>query len=227
VQQESLSCVVRVDGLDAMHGHMRQGDDQEDQKLPAARGKERNSPNTCLEVIGVVANWKSSRTNIWSFCVTHNICCHTMCHNLECTLLEACYGHFYGYVKKNLNFRNIGETRPYRNVDGSNVHGCPGDTKEMKLCNTEGCPTWTDWTPWTQCSKSCGGGRRVRVRECALPKSLGKQLLAHFCPGDEKIIESCNDAACPKPTEWEGWGECSKSCGGGMRTRTRECVNFR
>ena len=30
-------------------------------------------------------------------------------------------------------------------------------------------------------------------RECALPESLGRQLLALFCPGDEKIIEDCNE----------------------------------
>ena len=33
-------------------------------------------------------------------------------------------------------------------------------------------------------------------RECALPESLGRQLLALFCPGDEKIIEDCNEQVC-------------------------------
>ncbi len=114
-----------------------------------------------------------------------------------------------------------------RNVNGTNLHGCPGDTWEMKACNTEGCPTWTEWTPWTACTKTCEGGKRVRTRECKVPASLGKQLLALFCPGKGKVIEDCNTDPCPKPTEWGGWGECSASCGGGTRRRTRECVNFR
>ena len=114
-----------------------------------------------------------------------------------------------------------------RNGNGTNFHGCDGDTWEMMPCNTENCPTWTQWTEWTQCTKTCAGGRRVRTRECTVPDSLPKQLLALFCPGDEKIIEDCNTEACPKPTEWSEWGECTVSCGGGTRRKVRDCVNSR
>ncbi|KAL5466910.1 hypothetical protein EMCRGX_G031072 [Ephydatia muelleri] len=27
-------------------------------------------------------------------------------------------------------------------------------------------PTWGEWSNWTECSRSCGGGRQSRVREC-------------------------------------------------------------
>ena len=114
-----------------------------------------------------------------------------------------------------------------RNGNGTNFHGCDGDTWEMKACNTENCPTWTQWTEWTQCTKSCEGGRRVRTRDCKVPDSLPKQLLAFFCPGDGKNIEDCNTDPCPVPSEWSEWGACSKSCGGGTRRKSRECVDSR
>lgn len=114
-----------------------------------------------------------------------------------------------------------------RNGNGTNLYGCDGDTWEMRNCNEHNCPTWTEWTEFTTCSKSCGGGRRVKTRECSLPPNIPAPALALFCPGDEKVIEDCNTEACPKPTEWSEWGECSVSCGGGLRQKTRECVNFR
>ena len=48
-----------------------------------------------------------------------------------------------------------------------------------------------------------------------------------FKSGDEEVIEDCNEKICPSPGQWSEWGECSKSCGGGTRTKTRECINQR
>ena len=61
-------------------------------------------------------------------------------------------------------------------------------------CNEEGCPTWTDWTPWSDCSSSCGGGRRVRARECRIPEEevQDEDAFVLICPGEEKNIEDCN-----------------------------------
>ena len=38
--------------------------------------------------------------------------------------------------------------------------------------------------------------------------------------GGEVQSASCNTHSCPK-CNWGPWGSCSKSCGGGSRTRTR------
>ena len=104
---------------------------------------------------------------------------------------------------------------------------CDGDRKEVRSCNTDACPVWTDWTEWTPCSVSCGGGKKVKTRECVLPKALGWERLQLLCPGDREVVSDCNSNPCPAPSEWSGWSECSKSCGGGTRTKIRECVNQR
>jgi hypothetical protein len=114
-----------------------------------------------------------------------------------------------------------------KNSQGTNDFGCDGDTWEMRACNEKDCPVWTDWTEWSPCTRSCGGGKKVKTRKCVLPESLGPERLRLFCPGDEEVIEDCNKSACPVPGEWSDWSECSKSCGGGMRTKARECVNQR
>ena len=100
------------------------------------------------------------------------------------------------------------------------VAGCSGQPAESRACNSQECPVWTAWTPWTQCTVSCGGGTRFKVRECVLPAVRGVQQ----CPGPDRLSENCNSAACPRLTEWGAWSECSRSCDGGKRTKRRQCV---
>ena len=59
----------------------------------------------------------------------------------------------------------------------------------------------------------------LKVRECILPKSESSG-----CEGEKEISESCNLENCPDWTPWTGWTPCTKSCGGGSKTRGRECV---
>ena len=110
---------------------------------------------------------------------------------------------------------------------GSNDYGCAGEPWEMRSCNDKDCPIWTDWSDWSPCTRSCGGGKRVKTRQCVLPETLGKEKLRLFCPGDEEVIEDCNTERCPVPGQWTEWSQCSKSCGGGTRTKVRECINRR
>ncbi len=67
----------------------------------------------------------------------------------------------------------------------------------------------------------------MKTRDCVLPKSLGLERLQLLCPGDREEVADCNGNACPLPSEWSDWSQCSKSCGGGTRNKVRECVNQR
>ncbi|KAI6192237.1 hypothetical protein M3Y97_00315500 [Aphelenchoides bicaudatus] len=55
---------------------------------------------------------------------------------------------------------------------------------------------WSEWLPWSQCSKSCGNARRKRRRECNNPKPQ----TGRFCQGKMVESEPCNLTKCPKAT---------------------------
>ena len=62
----------------------------------------------------------------------------------------------------------------------------------------------------------------VQVRQCTLPT----ERIAG-CQGEDKLTEECNPAACPSLTAWSEWSQCSASCGGGTRTKRRQCQHPR
>jgi hypothetical protein len=43
---------------------------------------------------------------------------------------------------------------------------------ERETCNTQKCPIYTEWSEWTECSVTCGGGQQSRSRSCVLPPIL-------------------------------------------------------
>ena len=87
------------------------------------------------------------------------------------------------------------------------------------------CPgEWQEWGQWSNCDRSCFDGVRVRERAC----SSGTPAL---CDGSERDMEVCNQDICydwttKGWTDWSAWGDCSKSCGGGVRERRRVCKNI-
>ena len=62
-------------------------------------------------------------------------------------------------------------------------------------CNSNSCPVWTEWSEWTVCSVTCGGGKRSKTRECVLPDGARSSDL--FCEGNGLMEEQCNTNKCP------------------------------
>ncbi|XP_072010680.1 SCO-spondin-like isoform X3 [Engystomops pustulosus] len=85
--------------------------------------------------------------------------------------------------------------------------------------------SWSLWTPWSECSESCGGGFQNRYRFCTEPSPSGGGLP---CEGPDREEQPCSLEPCPETGEWSTWSnwtECTKTCGEGVRLRSRTCNN--
>ena len=83
--------------------------------------------------------------------------------------------------------------------------------------------SWGAWNNWSQCSQTCGGGIKYRVRKC---DSAGGEE----CKGRNFDARICNNFQCKSTRTvngswggWSDWSQCSKSCGGGTEERDRSC----
>lgn len=51
---------------------------------------------------------------------------------------------------------------------------------------------WGEWGPWTECTRTCGGGVQTMDRECNNPAPLNK---GRYCLGEKTKIKLCNTQA--------------------------------
>uniref|UniRef100_A0A3Q2DPN2 ADAM metallopeptidase with thrombospondin type 1 motif, 18 n=1 Tax=Cyprinodon variegatus TaxID=28743 RepID=A0A3Q2DPN2_CYPVA len=122
--------------------------------------------------------------------------------------------------------------------------------KAQETCVLRRCPKndrlqWIP-TPWGECSRSCGSGIQRRELRCGERDSQGGyvQYPVRRCRNIAKpsvdLQQVCSRAPCPElPREASGrttfsggvsgwypspWQQCSVSCGGGVQTRTIQCL---
>mmetsp|Transcript_37944 Transcript_37944/g.95288 ORF Transcript_37944/g.95288 Transcript_37944/m.95288 type:complete len:1714 (+) Transcript_37944:79-5220(+) len=106
---------------------------------------------------------------------------------------------------------------------------CIGEIHETRGCDQDASKDsdcfFSQWTAWSACPVSCGGGQHSRSRHIqAHARGNGRH-----CEGAFLEAAACGDMECPggKPateceyTDWEEWDSCSKTCGEGTKTRTR------
>lgn len=104
---------------------------------------------------------------------------------------------------------------------------CPEKLQETKGCNTEPCSstycTLTPWSQWGACSHSCGGepGHQRRSRHIVDDEQCQASLAeTRRCPG----LTTCGTNDCLWG-QWSHWSECTTTCDGGQRARSREIVH--
>ncbi|CAD5120039.1 DgyrCDS8620 [Dimorphilus gyrociliatus] len=120
---------------------------------------------------------------------------------------------------------------------------CSGKGTTVRNCTFVPCPKtnsdgkWADWSIWSWCSKSCGGGQITRSRTCTDPVPSGKgkacdyskSFNGNLVPVDRQTeIKECAKQKCPVDgqwSEWAVWSRCSVLCGAGEKTRRRACDN--
>eukprot|EP00927_Polykrikos_kofoidii_P061549 TRINITY_DN56385_c0_g1_i1.p1 TRINITY_DN56385_c0_g1~~TRINITY_DN56385_c0_g1_i1.p1 ORF type:complete len:1627 (-),score=229.91 TRINITY_DN56385_c0_g1_i1:395-5275(-) len=100
---------------------------------------------------------------------------------------------------------------------------CTGVTLETKFCLPKNIPIVQDcefsaWTEWAACDFTLKQHGRVR--------NIVKQPSANglVCQGDLSQTEPCGDIVKPVDcafSQWMPWSGCSRTCGGGQRSRMR------
>ncbi|KAH0517467.1 A disintegrin and metalloproteinase with thrombospondin motifs 9 [Microtus ochrogaster] len=74
--------------------------------------------------------------------------------------------------------------------------------------------------PWGACSSTCAGGSQRRVVVCQDENGYPASDCVERIKPDEQ--RACESGPCPQ-WAYGSWGECTKRCGGGMRTRLVVC----
>ena len=76
---------------------------------------------------------------------------------------------------------------------------------------------------WSACSQPCGGGTKTRTNPVTVEPSGGGTA----CPFPREETRTCNTTECPidcvQDTS-QPWGQCSKPCGGGKRTKLQPII---
>ncbi|CAD5121248.1 DgyrCDS9780 [Dimorphilus gyrociliatus] len=95
------------------------------------------------------------------------------------------------------------------------------------ICKNVECNEKPDWyvSSWSDCSSKCGKGIQTRTKLCAIRKH-GSILRVEDWKCDEKTETSreCNGTKCDGLWITTPFGLCSKSCGGGKRSRVVLCL---
>ena len=58
---------------------------------------------------------------------------------------------------------------------------------------------WDEFSSWTTCTKTCGGGTQVRQRQVKVPAQFGGEA----CEGGQAEQRVCNEQGCPSKYFWK------------------------
>ncbi|XP_045907658.1 ADAMTS-like protein 2 isoform X3 [Micropterus dolomieu] len=70
---------------------------------------------------------------------------------------------------------------------------------------------WGEWSSWSSCSRSCGGGVRSQERHCLIQRlSTTQNINSSYCVGSPKQYQLCPNQPCPSPSVSFKQHQCSQ-----------------
>ncbi|XP_068091514.1 SCO-spondin-like isoform X2 [Hyperolius riggenbachi] len=143
------------------------------------------------------------------------------CHNGEVLLNNRCVPAWECPCTEDGAYYESGETVKRDCNNCTCLSGRISNCTQLPCSALNG--SWSDWTPWSECSVTCGGGYQSRYRFCDGPSGMGAD-----CDGSDREEQPCNLYPCSESgnwSSWSSWTDCTKSCGEGVRSRSRTCSN--
>uniref|UniRef100_A0A8C1KEG7 ADAM metallopeptidase with thrombospondin type 1 motif, 9 n=1 Tax=Cyprinus carpio TaxID=7962 RepID=A0A8C1KEG7_CYPCA len=92
--------------------------------------------------------------------------------------------------------------------------------EDKEVCHGDCNPGGWEYSSWSECSRSCGGGTRHRSAVCG--KSAESDDETKCNPQEKLTVQPCNEFLCP---QWKtgDWSECLVTCGKGYKHRQTWC----
>jgi len=159
--------------------------------------------------------------------------CATTCHK---PAIDCAFGEWTEWTGVQSSLPCSGEERQKirtREITTpEELHGgeaCDGVQKQ-----TEGCPApvpqdcvLSEWSKWDECSVTCGDGQTTRMKtieKMAMHGGIpctGDLKETKECSADPSSLDKCPSSVDCLWAQWNDWGACTCSCGGGQTTRDR------
>ncbi|KAM9845018.1 ADAMTS-like protein 2 [Aulostomus maculatus] len=91
----------------------------------------------------------------------------------------------------------------------SQSHGGPSDRQTNS--KEEVFQWWGEWSSWSSCSRSCGGGVRSQERHCLIQRlSTTQNINSSYCVGSPKQYQLCPNQPCPSSSLSFKQHQCSQ-----------------
>ncbi|KAK6639908.1 hypothetical protein RUM43_008184 [Polyplax serrata] len=87
------------------------------------------------------------------------------------------------------------------------------------VCEPQNCPTWT-YGEWSGCSVTCGTGVQTRGHWCQIDN---KVIDRSYCYGETAPVTQKKCVMLCPSWSFSKWGQCSVTCGEGLRRRSLFC----
>ena len=98
----------------------------------------------------------------------------------------------------------------------------------QRQCFLKPCGTTAGWraSEWSACSSTCGGGTSTRTVACVDQSNAVVADSECVAADKPEASRECNTHTCETYSwSYTNWGECSKQCGTGQRSRHRVCLS--